>query len=243
MASIDNSVPVALYYQLKQILINKIVSNEWKPGDKIPTELELCKQYELSRITVRQALSELVNEGYLIRKQGKGTFVSLPRMEQNLMSFYSFTEEFRKRGYKVHNKVLDFKVLPADEKIQKKLNLDTPQKDVYYFIRLRYANDVVIAMESTYLPFHCFPDLTKEDIESHALYDIMRNKYGIIPDSAEEIFGATMLQTEQAKYFELKKGLPALEIERVTYGKEKDIIEYTEGVIRGDKFKFHIYLK
>ena len=98
MELIRQNSPVALYYQLKSILAQKIMNNEWQVGDRLPSEFELCKEYGVSRITVRQALAELEKDGLIKRRQGVGTFVTVPKIEQQLTSFYSFSEEFRKRG-------------------------------------------------------------------------------------------------------------------------------------------------
>src|SRR5665647_3212360 len=100
MGPLNVKLPTTLYFQLKEQLMSRIAMKEWNPGDKIPNEHALCHEYGVSRITVRQALTDLEREGYIIRKQGKGTFVTFPRIEQNLTSFYSFSDEFKKRGFK-----------------------------------------------------------------------------------------------------------------------------------------------
>jgi len=195
----------------------------------------------VSRITVRRALAELENEGYLIRKQGKGTFVSIPRIEHNLVSFYSFSEEFKKRGYTPHNKVLNFELQRPDKEIRTKLRLFPPAQQVYYIKRFRYADDVLMAIEDTYIPASLFPGLRAEDLEVKPLYDIMREDYGIVPNSAEEIIGATIISENEAKHFGIKDNLAALHIERVTFSGAK-CIEYTVGIVRGDRFRFRIKL-
>src|SRR5450756_1435327 len=101
---------------------------EWNPGDKIPNELALCHEYSVSRITVRQALTDLEREGYIIRKQGKGTFVSFPRIEQNLTSFYSFSDEFKKRGFRPSNKILEFHLTIPVSEIAVKLGIENTPK-------------------------------------------------------------------------------------------------------------------
>lgn len=242
MNSLDSTSSVSLYLQLKKIFINKIISKEWKFEDKIPPELDLCEQYNVSRITVRQALSELVNEGYLTRKQGKGTFVSIPKIEQNLTSFYSISEEFKKMGFVPHSDLLEFSLQIPVQEICEKLNLSEENNKAYYFKRLRYADDLVVAVESTYIPADLFCGLKEEDIKQKHLYDVMRDNYGIIPNSAEESIGATLIGEKESIYFRLKKGFPALSLERLTYNNNR-CIEFTYGVIRGDKYKFRVNLK
>jgi GntR family transcriptional regulator len=234
---LDDKLPVALYYQLKNIFLKKIQDGKWGAGEMIPTENELCKEYNVSRITVRQALSELEKQGYLLRKRGKGTYVMIPRIEQSLMSFYSFSEEFRKRGFKPGNKLLEYDLQIPSADIAERLKSENNKK-VYYVKRLRYADDIPIAIESTYLPAHLFQGLNKHSIENKPLYDIFRDEYGIVPDFAEESFGADLISEKEAGILELKPGKPVLDIERTAFSGDKPI-EYTTGVIRGDMFRFN----
>ena len=109
-------VPVALYYQLKESLLQKIQDENWKPGQKIPTERELCEMYGVSRITVRTALDDLHNEAYLYRIQGKGTYVKRSSIDYRLSKFYSLNEELSRRGLKERAQMLSFsKVVPEDK--------------------------------------------------------------------------------------------------------------------------------
>ena len=239
---LNEKSPVALYHQLKNILLQKIADKEWAKGQKIPSEFELCEQYGVSRITVRQALAELEKEGYLVRKQGKGTYVTIPAIEQNLMSFYSFTEEFRKKGFEPRSELLEFNLQVCSSEIRLQLNLDQSEPRAYYIKRLRYADNLLIAIESTYLPADLFPDLKEEDLKKTPLYDLMRNTYGIIPNTAEESFGAALIGEKEAFYFGVGKGSPALDIERKTYSNQR-CIEYTKGTICGDRFRYSIKLE
>ena len=157
------------------------------------------------------------------------------------MTFYSFTEEFKKRGLTPRAEVLEFFLQIPNRKIRKNLRLVDEHQQVYYIKRLRYADDELVAIESTYLPAQLFPELKEEDLNSMALYDIMRDNYGIMPRSAEESFGATLIGDKDSVYFSIEKGAPALDIERFTYANDT-CIEYTAGIIRGDKFRFHVKL-
>lgn len=242
MDRLDGKSPVSLYYQLKEILLEKITNRDWKPEEKIPTEHELASMFNVSRITVRQALAELEKSGYLTRRQGKGTYVSVPRIEQNLSSFYSFSEEFRKRGFRPSSKVLEFQLVVAGAEMAEKLKLQGTGEQVYYIKRLRYADDNVVALESTYLPARYFKGLTDADIEGKALYDVMREKFSVIPNSAEEFIGAANLSEKEAVYFQQKKGLAVLDLERFAYSVQ-GCVEYTHSFVRGDIFRFSIKLK
>ncbi len=241
MESLDTNSFVPLYHQLKDIFLKKILNNEWKDL-MIPSESELCKQYQISRITVRQALGALEKEGYIIKKQGKGSFASIPKIEQNLPDFYSFTDEFKKNGYSPISKVLEFSIKAVEKDIASKMKLGEDEKQVYFFKRLRYADHILMAIESTYLPASLFPNLKKEDLEKKSLYDIMRDNYGIIPISADQYFKAVMLNKDECQYFGIGKSIASMELERLASNGQRTI-EYTLCKARGDMFRFHLNLR
>ncbi|HBT15682.1 MAG TPA: GntR family transcriptional regulator, partial [Firmicutes bacterium] len=200
---LDEKAPVALYYQLKEILLEKIKNNEWPINGKIPTERELCEIFKVSRITVRQALYELEKEGYLYRKQGKGTFVTAPKIEQRLSSFYSFSEEIRKMGYTPSTQVVGFDLVTADDEVAKYLNI-AKEVSVYSIRRLRLANQEPFAYEISFIPYELCPGLTSEEVATNGLYNSMR-KYGIAPNKAIETFEAVAISSKDALYLQANK--------------------------------------
>jgi len=242
MRKIEKDSPLSLYYQLKQIIIDMIDKRELKENDRLSTEQELCDQYNISRATVRQALKELENEDYIYKIQGKGTFVSPRRFQQDLLKFYSFTEEMKKIGKIPSSQVLDFKIITPNEKVSRILNIDQNKK-AYEFIRLRLADNEPMILESTYMPYGLFPDITKGKLEITPLYDILINEYNETFSKAEESFRPTLLSREEAKILNYIKGGPAILLERITYDGEKRVIEYTKSVARGDRFKYHVILE
>lgn len=240
MCVLDEKSPLALYYQLKQILENKIVSGTWQVGEQIPTENELCELFGVSRITVREALAELEREGYITRKRGRGTFVAVPKIEQNLMEIYSFTEEFRKRGLTPHSEVLEFVRLLPERNIQESLGIGRDES-VHYLKRLRFADDVLMAIECTYLPCSHFPNLARKQVAESPLYDVLRSDYDLVLTSAKETFGAVLIEPPDSSMFGVEPGAPGLELERYSYSGDS-CVEYTVGIIRGDKFRFTVRL-
>lgn len=238
---LDEKAPVALYYQLKEILLAKIKSNEWPVNSKIPTERELCTLFKVSRITVRQALSELEQEGYLYRKQGRGTFVTAPKIEQRLSHFYSFSEEIREMGYSPSSRMLDFRIVKADESVANNLGLNRGDP-VYSIRRLRLANEEPFAIENSFVPCDVCPGLSSEDISSKGLYNTMNINYGLIPNEAVETFEAIAIDAENAHYLNVSRNSPGLLLERVTRA-DQTIVEYCHSIIRGDRYKYQILLK
>src|SRR5215472_9864244 len=166
MSAIYRNSPVPRYHQLKEILREKIRSGEWKPGDIIPSERELSETYGISRMTARQAITDLVNEGLFYREQGKGTFVSQRKITQQLLHLTGFTEDIKARGQRPGTKVLSAETIPADEGTAEKLRID-PGTSVFRLRRLRIADGSPLAIELSQLHFKGCERLLEEDLEQN----------------------------------------------------------------------------
>lgn len=219
----------------------KKMEDEIGENGQLPSEREICQQYGLSRTTVRQAINELERDGYIYKIHGKGTFVSPKKVNQELVKFYSFTEEMKKLGKVPISKVLSFDIIEADRKISEKLLVANGSK-VYRFSRLRIADDIPMMFETSFVPYDLFPGMTKEELEQTALYDIFRNRFQMEIKMAEELFMPVMTSEKEAKLLKMPPSLPSLRIERFTHGADR-LIEYTNTIARGDKFKYHVRLE
>jgi len=242
MRTIDKNSPLSYYYQLKQILIEMLDNRELEEDEKLPTEKELCERFNISRVTVRQALQELENEDYIYKIQGKGTFVSPKRLQQDLLKFYSFTNEMKKIGKTPSTKVLDFKIVEPDKKISDILKVNKGEQ-VYKFVRLRLSDNVPMMLETSYIPYNMFPGISKKSLEENPLYSILIDEYNTEFSKAEESFRATLLSEEEAEILNYVEGGSAILLERYTYDNNSKIIEYTKSVSRGDKFIYHVVLE
>ncbi|CAH0119238.1 HTH-type transcriptional repressor NagR [Paenibacillus sp. CECT 9249] len=238
---LDKKNPLSLYIQMKQIIMNKINDGEWKVGDKIPSETELCEQYNISRITARRAMTELEHEGLIERKPGKGTFVKFAGISQELSKFYSFTEEMKIRGFTPSSKLIDIEVVYPDEEIRTALSMDIQEK-VYLIKRLRLANGEIIVIDRSYLPCKLFPELEQYDFEQHSLYQTLQEQYGIVANVAEETIDAILINKENADLLEINKNTPGLLIKRVTYSDETPI-EFNHRIVNRDKYKYKVVLR
>jgi len=233
---------IPLYQQLKNILKGQILSGVLKPGDRIPPETELCAKYGVSRITVRQAIHSLVEEGFLYRKQGKGTFVTSPKLRRRLPKLYSFTEDMLELGLQPSSRVLSCEVVAADEKIREILRLPAQEEKVNRIVRVRCANNEPILLETTVIPLYLCPGLIEEDLERGSLYAVLREKYGLLLDHAYETYEVGKVRKEEAQYLECRVGLPAFIIERVAYLRNEVPVEWTKSVARGDRLRFTVLL-
>jgi GntR family transcriptional regulator len=236
----DSKLP--LYAQLKEILLSQMNKGVWQPGDVIPPETELVKQYSVSRATVRQAINELVQEGYFTRQRGRGTFVNQQKLEVKLQSLYSFTNDMIEKGLKPESQVLDFDIVVAKGKVSEALSLND-HKLAIKLVRLRLANDEIIMLETTYLPFERFKDLTIEDVKQFPLYTLLEQKYGITIDRAIEFFEPIIVESSsESKLLKVKAGSPALYLERVGSLANGEPIELSQSIVRGDRSRYYVEL-
>lgn len=237
---LDKDSKIPLYSQLMDILIHEIQS-DMQENEKMLSEREICKKYNVSRTTVRQAFQELEREGYIYIKHGRGAFVTSKKFNQNLQGFYSFTEEMKKLGKEPSSKVIKFEIITSNNDIAKKMKLENEEL-VYKFSRLRFADNEKMMLETTYVPYNMFPGITKDDLNKTPLYDIFRDRFNTVVEYAEEIFIPVLTNEDEAEKLNIGVGSPSLKISRFAYNINNKIIEYTISIARGDKFKYNIKL-
>lgn len=230
-----------LYYQLKEILRKNILAGVWKAGDKIPTEKELSETFGVSTAVVRQAVSLLVNEGFLVKRQGKGTFVTDTRVRQGPRKLSSFSEEMAAMGLKASSIVLEKGIKEADEKISKALQIQ-PKTRVIMVKRLRLANDEPLGIQTFYIPEYMVPDFLQNDL-TQSLYELLETKYGIVIKSAYEKYYATILDKYECKLLKVKWPFAGFIVERSAFDATGSPVEYTESVIRSDKYSVQVHLR
>lgn len=229
----------ALYFQMVDLLKNRI-DGEMKPHDKLPSERELTTTYGVSRTTVRLALAELENEGYIYRQHGKGTFVSdLSEKANDLAGAYSFTEQMQKLGRTPTTKILEFQRIEADKKLAQHLQLSLGDR-VIHLRRLRSADGEPLMVEDTYLPSKTFLSLTEEMLAQQPLYDLFTEVFRQTIRVADEEFFASIATENDGRLLHIPEGAPVLNFVRSSYNTKNEIIEYTVSVARADQFHYKI---
>lgn len=228
------------YVQVKEEIRRKILCKEWGDGCRIPVEAEFCEMFGVSRITIRKALEELQAEGYLVKIQGKGTFVQNQSYEQHLSKFYSFREELKKREVKEEAVVLEVTILDAPDDIAAHLELE-PAESVFRIHRVRRTEHGPYAIETSYIPYHLCRWITKQKIQEDGLYRTLA-KHGITVNSAKETFRAINVNKEQSKLLDVRIDAAAIALTRTAYSGSQ-VIEYCICVVRGDFFRFSVELK
>ncbi|MGJ7910381.1 GntR family transcriptional regulator [Neobacillus sp. LXY-1] len=233
---IDKKSRIPLYAQLIDIILHKINSGELKEHDKLPSERELCDQFDISRTTIRQAMIELEKEGYIYKEHGKGSFVSPTTFTQSLVKMYSFTEEMEKLGKHPRAVMINFAIKQVFGKATAILLLDEGE-EVFEMSRLRLVDEEPIIFETSYLPVKYFPNLSENDFKEKAMYQLFLSKYNYRISKAKENFRAVNMSEEEAAYLHEKVGSAALRIERVAFSDGR-AIEYTFSVARGNKYEY-----
>ena len=240
--TIDHASPLPYYFQLKELLINEIKKGKLKLGQQIPSEFKLCEQFRVSRTVVRQAISSLVQSGYLNREKGRGTFVTKPKITKNL--FQNLTgsyEDMLSRGIKLVTKVLEQTKCEADSEILEKLKLE-PGEPVIKIKRLRFISSEPIALVTTYLPYKICPPLLEENLTNQSLYGVLGEKYDLRIAHGRRSLEAVSADRKTAALLEVKVGTPLMLLNSISYLEDGRPIEYFSALHRGDRSKFVVSL-
>ena len=240
--STQESNRVPLYWQLYEDLRSQIESGHYKVGDQIPTELELSRQYGISRITVKHALRLLVQDNMVERIQGKGTFVSRPKFDRTLNSVISFRDEIVRRGMKPSSRLLELKAIPVSPKIAEQLRLD-PRKDVIKIKRLRLADNEVMGLQTSYIPYDKCPELLRKETElaEGSLYEVL-GQFDLLPARAEEIYSISHADFHDARLMCIEENDAVFHVERLTFLSDNSPIEVVYSLLRGDRYKLRVQL-
>ncbi|WML38548.1 GntR family transcriptional regulator [Neobacillus sp. OS1-2] len=238
---INKNSPIPLYYQLEEHIKGLIENGELSPGDALPPEREYAEKYQISRMTVRQAFTQLVNEGYLYRLQGKGTFIAERKIEQPLQGLTSFTEDMKARGLTPESILVRFEIIPASNQIAGQLKIPE-NKPVYEIKRIRLADGVPMALETNYLSSDLIKGLT-EEIVNKSLYGYIEGELNLRIESASQIIESSIASQDEADHLNITKGAPVMHIQQNTFLNNGTPVEFVKSVYRADRYKFMIQMK
>lgn len=197
--------------------------------------------YEISRMTVRQAINNLVNDGYLVRKRRKRTFVATKKIEQPLKGLTSFSEDMRARGMVPGTTLLAFHTIPASPSFASQLGIGEGE-GVYEIHRIRLADGLPMALETAYVPCSLVPGLTEQNV-SGSIYEFIENKLGLTIRSETQVLEASVARKLEAELLQIKEGAPVLLIQRNSYLQTGQPLEIVKSVYRADRYKFMIEME
>ncbi len=234
--TLNRSGPKPLYAQLEEILRADIREGRLVHHQAIPSENELSRLYELSRMTVRGVITRLVNEGLLYRVPGKGTFIAEPKIMTGPLSQKGIREQLEAQGYETGTTMLDKRVERADQGIAEGLSLPVGSP-VYRLERLRYANGEPLALERSYIPEELCEDFFKQDLDREPLCNILEKRYSIVATHGVETLESCQASVEEARHLKVPKGSALLLLNYTLFSQTGAPFEYTKVVFRGDRFK------
>ena len=239
MAELLPLSPVPLYSQLKELLRTRILDGTYPPLSRMPSEAELGKAFDVSRITVRQALGDLQKEGLIFKIHGKGTFVAKPKAFQNVSTLQGLGESMSQRGYEVINRLRSFKVVPADAQVAARLQV-AEGANVVQIKRARLVNRELVSLEITYLPEAVGKRLEKADLVSRDIFLILENDCALPLGHADLAIDAILADAELAGALEVEEGSPVMRIERLTHTADGTPLDYEHLYYRGDAFQYRL---
>ena len=223
-----------LYQQLMTRLKNDILAGVYPSGARIPSEQLLCETYGVSRVTVRKAMLDLVQEGLLVRRQGKGTFVTSPKYGRDYTHIQGFSESCLARGLKPGARLLQKEIVAPKSSILESLGLDENSQTVK-IVRLRYVNDEPMVIETSYFPLD-YAFLLQENLDG-SLFQVLREKKDLVIDGSKKIVEICRATTEEARWLKLRKNAPLLLVRSVAFGNAGQPVYVCMQVINGERFQ------
>lgn len=229
-----------LYCQLKSIILKKIENGEYKEDEKIPSELELCQEYNISRPTVRQAITELTNSGQLYKIKGKGTFVSRNKKRIDIKDYSGFTPSILDYQSTDDRIIISTRVIndTCFDKLRSVFNIPLSHYNKVEFAEIiyqtKYGNEIY-SINVSYIPLNLFPDIIDNVLSSQASHEILKGKYPLVPEKSKSMLEVIHSSQEDSKYLEIQVGQPLIKIENIIYSKSGQIVEFVITKYRADK--------
>lgn len=219
-----------------------ISQNQLQPNDKLPSERELSLLWDVNRITLRNAIERLVDEGVLYSLHGSGTYVAPKKINRNLWQFLSFSDAMKEAGLHTQTKVVSLRKMEANKLLAKTFSIFLGT-EVLELKRVRIVENEPFVFETSYIPYLLCPGLENHDLKKESLYAILKNEYGIELTKSKQEISITYVTEEESTYLGVAAGEAAVCTKVVTATEEKTPVEYTIEIARGDRCMFSTILK
>jgi len=236
MARLDRKLPIPLYHQLRCVLMGAIEGGQLTPDEQLPNEGNLAEHFGTSKITVRQAMQELVDLGYVRRERGRGTFVCGHQPDAALRELTSFSEEMRRHRLAAGSRVIECLTSKAAGRVAEALELRASEP-VFVLKRLRTADAEPMGIQTAHIPLALAPGLADDNLENVSLYDVLRKRYGLQPARARETYSAVLAEPLPAELLGVSPGSPVFAVERVTFLASGKPFEFVRSMMRGDRYR------
>jgi GntR family transcriptional regulator len=213
----------------------------YKPGQMLPSENELVEEFDVTRVTVRNAMKKLKDEGKIRTEKGKGSFVNHPKIVQNLDRIYSIGRDFDKKGYKLQDEKIEILRELPNCAVREHLQLEADE-DVICIKIVRGLEGTPVVYQMSYLPVKIVPEMTLSDLKASTIYRVLEMKYNIKLMKAKEYLDPIVADEHYSGLLAVEVNTPLFMTERITYGDNEKPVEYRKCVIRSDKFRFAVEL-
>jgi GntR family transcriptional regulator len=241
MAVAANAAP--RYRQVAAELERAIAAGGLRPHDRLASERAIAERHGLSRMTARQAVELLVRRGTVYRRPGSGTFVSPPRVVHTLQRLAGFSEQMRAQGIVPSARVLEMRrTRRLEARAQAALELP-PDGRAWMVRRVRFGDGEPLLLETFWVPDALCPDLGRRDLARGSLYDLLRERYGINPRTADESIEPAVLEPDDARHLGVRAGAPAMVVTRTARDRDGRPVEFARDVYRGDRARFEVALR
>ncbi|MCL6479001.1 MAG: GntR family transcriptional regulator [Peptococcaceae bacterium] len=238
--TIDKSSVIPVYYQLAKIFEQDIRQGFFLPGESLPPENKIAQQYEISRMTVRQAISELISMGLVYTQKGKGTFVAKPRLDNVYFELGDSREEIKKRGMTPDIKLLQARIVRADEKLAAKLAVPQGTRCLYYRFTLS-ADGEPLVYETKYIVYTKQKPILETDLNDSSLSNLVSAHSDRMPVTCKRVLQAAIVNEEEAAVLGVDRNTPVFLVEQTIYDVENNPIGWGKSVYRGDRYKLTSY--
>ncbi len=242
MNAIDHQSPIPYYVQVKDVLRERIKNGPWQVNDQLPSEAELCELFDVSRTVIRQALQELIHDGLIVRRKGKGSFVAPRKISESLVQkLTGFHHDMVAQGYTPVTRVLSQGIVPASEDVATCLAISV-NDPVIEIVRQRFVENTPIVIVTTYIPYALCPRLVNDDLSSQSLYALLESKYQLYIAHGRRTIQAVPADGSEAQRLEVTKGAPLFRLDSISYLSDNTPIEYYFAYHRGDRSQFEVEL-
>lgn len=238
--TLDRESATPLYVQLSDMLREEIEAGHWRPDRKVPSENELHRTYGISRMTARQVLAQLVNEGLLYRVQGKGTFVAPRKIGTRALAYAGIREQLEEMGYATKTTLVSSEVIPSGRSVAGRLGI-AEGTEVGLIRRLRHADGVPISLHESYVPVGLAPNLSAHDLVNEQLCVVLGHHYGLTMGQVDESLEITTASRELSDLLDVRIGAALLQLRQIVGTREGAVFEYSRITFRGDKVRLHFH--
>ncbi|MCK5645515.1 MAG: GntR family transcriptional regulator [Anaerolineales bacterium] len=237
--TIDKDGVIPYYVQLRDALEEHIRSGNWKSGDRLPGEIELCELFDVSRTVVRQALKDMTYAGLIRREKGRGTFVSEPKISSRslVQSLDGFYQDMADKGFTPIARVLEQGIVPSNAKVAGYLKIE-PMSPVVKIVRLRFIEDEPIVLVTSYLPYEMCREVINADLTRQSLYAFLEHQCGLTIGRGRRSIDAVSANENEAELLKIAVGSPLLLIDSISFLNDGTPVEYFHGLFRGDRLRF-----